>query len=117
SHVMLIRTDITSTATAICRAGVTGFSPYTTLFRSKRQAGLRLDNSEGAYAVLASGHRAIAPGNFQGSALVQRVTSRTMPPPASSKKLNDPQIGIRMACVQQGRNDGQHWAFVTPKRP
>src|SRR5437870_932488 len=67
---------------------------------NKRQAGLRLDNSEGAYAVLASGHRAIAPGNFQGSALVQRITSRTMPPPASGKKLTDRQIGILRAWVQ-----------------
>src|SRR5438067_2816761 len=58
----------------------------------QRQAGLRLDLSEGAYAKLAGGNRAVVPGDLKASALVKRTGDRSMPPVYSGKKLSDAQI-------------------------
>ncbi len=52
------------------------------------QAGLRLDVREDATKTLASGERAIVPGNLAKSELVQRISSVgpiQMPPPDSHK--------------------------------
>src|SRR5437762_3415978 len=39
----------------------------------KRQAGLRLDTPEGAYAALASGRRALIPGDTHPGELLERI--------------------------------------------
>src|SRR5438876_9677761 len=82
-----------------------------------RKAGLRLDTAEGAYAKQASGNLAVVPGNLNSSALFARVTSKTMPPPDSGKKLTAAQFATLKTWIQQGAKYGKHWAFVTPIRP
>ncbi|MGV3721531.1 MAG: DUF1549 domain-containing protein, partial [Actinomycetota bacterium] len=88
-----------------------GFDP------GKRAAGLRLDTAEGATAALASGHRAVVPGNAQQSELVARVTAKTMPPPGNPKRLSDKEIDLLRRWVTQGAKYARHWAFVPPTRP
>jgi len=88
-----------------------GFDP------GKRVVGLRLDTAEGATAVLASGHRAIVPGNAERSELVKRVAAKTMPPPGSRKQLSEKEIDILRRWVAQGAKYAKHWAYVTPTRP
>lgn len=83
----------------------------------KRQAGLRLDTAEGAYAKLASGNVAVVPGKMKESALVERVTGHTMPPPDFRKKLTEAQIHTLQRWVAQGGKYAPHWSFVAPKRP
>src|SRR4051812_6682423 len=58
----------------------------------KRQAGLRLDDPKVALAELASGSRAIVPGQPDESELIARIDSDDptliMPPPKTGKPLN-----------------------------
>ena len=58
---------------------------------SSREAGLRLDQREGALALLDSGSHAIKPGNLKNSELWNRVTTKDeslkMPPLESGRKL------------------------------
>lgn len=82
-----------------------------------RKAGLRLDTPDGATAKLPSGNFAIVPGKPNESTLTLRVTTRTMPPPNSGKKLTDAQIETLRRWVEQGAKYEQHWAFVPPQRP
>lgn len=85
-----------------------------------RQAGLRLDSSDGAYKKLDSTHTAVMPGSLEKSELYHRITSpdsRKMPPPASGKKLTPRQIETLKEWILQGGKYGAHWAFVPPRRP
>ena len=86
-----------------------------------RQAGLRLDQREGAYMLLPSGHRAIVPGKPQASALIQRIDANfaalRMPPPGSQKTLTAPERQLLHRWIAQGAIYKPHWAFVTPVRP
>ena len=62
---------------------------------NKREAGLRLDTEEGAYAALKEtpNAHAIVPGNPSKSEVVKRLEStddsERMPPPSSNLKLSD----------------------------
>jgi hypothetical protein len=87
---------------------------------NKRQAGLRLDTPQGAYAKLASGFFAVVPGKPKESELTERITSNSpihMPPDYSAKKLTPGQIKILTQWIAQGAKYQPHWSFVKPVRP
>lgn len=87
----------------------------------KRQAGLRLDVSEGAYAVLESGSAAIVPGNLEASELWKRINSTdpdlVMPPPATKKTMSDADRQTLKLWIEQGAPYQKHWAFEPPVLP
>jgi len=78
-----------------------------------RQAGLRLDQKDSAYA------QAIDPGKPDQSELIKRITSKDpavrMPPPASSaKSLTAAEVATLREWIQEGAEYKPHWAFVAP---
>lgn len=79
-----------------------------------READLRLDTADGAMRDL-GGYHAIAPGDPEASALVDRITSddefMQMPPPDSGLKLTKVQIELLTKWVREGAEYEQHWAF------
>lgn len=83
-----------------------------------RQAGLRFDRRESAIAMLASGSRAIVPGDIRSSTLVQRILSidpdEEMPPKTSGKFLSRLQKEILIRWVEQGAKYEPHWAYLLP---
>ena len=87
---------------------------------NKRQAGLRLDTEEGAYAALKDdpSHHVIVPGDPLASALYARITnsdtSELMPPPSSNLSLNEREIEIIKKWIEQGAKYKKHWAFIPP---
>jgi hypothetical protein len=89
----------------------------------KRQAGLRLDNEEGAFKALNSNpnHFAIVKGNAEESILLKRVFSEDalfqMPPPESNLVLTDDEKNMLKKWIEQGAEYKQHWAFTPPKKP
>ena len=89
----------------------------------KRQAGLRLDNEEGAFKALNSNpnHFAIVKGNAEESILLKRIFSEDalfqMPPPESNLVLTDDEKNILKKWIDQGAEYKQHWAFTPPKKP
>lgn len=87
---------------------------------SKRQAGLRLDKAEGAIAKLASGQRAVTPGQVKTSALLARLVAKPpllMPPASTGKTLKPQQIAILRRWIAQGAHYAPHWAYISPQRP
>ncbi len=85
--------------------------------KAKREAGLRLDTSEGAQAKLDSGSVAINPISPDQSELVIRILATDdaiMPPHESGKKLTTAQKEMLKAWVQQGARYDKHWAFIAP---
>ncbi len=86
----------------------------------KRQAGLRLDTRDGAYARSAAGERAVVPGKPAESELIRRITSvgaLKMPPNGSGKRLQPSEIETLKRWVSQGAVYAPHWAFQAPVRP
>ena len=87
----------------------------------KRQAGLRLDQREGAYARSAGGVSAVVPGRPAQSRLVRRITSTgalKMPPDGTGKRLFPADIAILRRWVVEGAVYAPHWAFqVKPVLP
>lgn len=84
------------------------------------QAGLRLDMHAGAVKMLASGHRAIVPGDAAKSELVARISSTgplQMPPADSHKTLSADEKRTLMRWIAEGAQYKPHWAFVAPVRP
>ncbi len=82
---------------------------------SSRMANLRLDNREGALAV-------ITPGDPAKSKLIARVApakpALLMPPTRSHKApLTPAEVDLLRRWIAEGANWGQHWAFVKPTRP
>jgi len=87
---------------------------------NKRQAGLRLDNGDGAIQKLPSGAFAVVAGKPDHSGIMQRMLAKDalqMPPASSGKILSPKQIAVLRAWITQGAKYGTHWAFVSPKRP
>ncbi|QDH80906.1 DUF1553 domain-containing protein [Echinicola soli] len=90
---------------------------------NKREAGLRLDTEEGAYAALKDdpSQHVIVPGEPEASLVFQKITSENpaelMPPPASNLKLNPDEIAILKKWIEQGAVYEPHWAFVPPEKP
>jgi Protein of unknown function (DUF1549)/Planctomycete cytochrome C len=78
-----------------------------------RQAGLRLDQKDSAYA------QAIDPGKPDQSELMKRITSKDptyrMPPPtASAKPLTAAEVATLREWILEGAEFKPHWAFVAP---
>ena len=84
-----------------------------------RQAGLRLDSREDALKELASGMRAIIPGNRGESELITRIFEKDpdviMPPPESNHVLTHDQKKILNDWVAKGAEYQPHWAYVPPE--
>ena len=80
-----------------------------------RQAGLRLDTFEGA-----TDSAAISPGDLEGSALIDRVTTDDedlrMPPADHGDSLTDDQIKLLKQWILEGGDYETHWSFVVPQK-
>ncbi len=85
------------------------------------QAGLRLDNREGAVKLLASGHTAIVPAKPALSEVINRIFTKNggivMPPLSANKALKPAEQQIIKRWIAQGAEYKQHWAFIKPLRP
>ena len=104
----------------------------------KRQAGLRLDTREGAFAPLpeprdssvqpaapapagANPRYAIVPKHPEQSLLVRRIYAAhpdsVMPPSDSHLSLSDFEKKLLVRWIEQGAAWKEHWAFIAPVRP
>lgn len=85
-----------------------------------RQAGLRLDTQEGAYADH-DGSRAVVPGKPEASSLIERILSKdpdlVMPPPKTGHKLTETQRETLARWIKAGAKYDQHWSFKPLVRP
>lgn len=90
---------------------------------NKREAGLRLDVAEAAFAALkeSPGKFAIVPNDAGKSEIYHRITTNDpeemMPPPSSNLKLLPEEIALIKKWIEQGAKYEPHWAFVSPKKP
>ena len=90
---------------------------------AKRQAKLRLDMQENAYATLPEnpGSVAIDPGDPDGSEVFHRILSSDpeymMPAPESHLTLSAREKAILIKWIKDGARYKPHWAFVKPQRP
>lgn len=88
----------------------------------KREAGLRLDTAEGAYAALqeSKGKHGIVPGKSEESEVYLRIMSEDptlmMPTPESNLKLSDEEKLLIKKWIDQGAEYESHWAFIVPKK-
>ena len=88
--------------------------------KNTREADLRLDVPEGAFAER-DGGQAIVPGKPEESLLWQRITisdpDEVMPPPDSHLKLNDQEKQLIRQWIAEGAKYEEHWALIAPQRP
>src|SRR4029078_6432186 len=89
-----------------------------------RQANLRLDMSESAYAergAPARPRRPIVPGDPDNSELIRRVTNPNptarMPPQSTHKTLSEKQIALLRTWIDQGAKYKPHWAYIPVVKP
>ena len=87
----------------------------------QRKAGLRLDSETDARRKLASGIRAIVPGETATSELVRRIEAsdpdEIMPPKEHGKPLSAQQRTLLKRWIEQGAPWEGHWSYITPSRP
>lgn len=87
---------------------------------NERQAGLRLDTREGATEDL-GGYAAIAAGEPEASALIERVTSDDpdlrMPPAGKGQPFSEAEIALLRNWIAQGATYDTHWSYTVPTRP
>jgi hypothetical protein len=87
----------------------------------QRQAGLRLDQREGATTKLESGKVGIVAGKWSDSEIIARLTTNNvdlkMPPPSSGKKVSPEQIATLKRWIDEGAEYKPHWSFVAAVRP
>src|SRR3546814_289998 len=87
-----------------------------------READLRLDLEESAYAALKEmpEAHAIVPGKPGESMVYMRIVSDDpdlqMPPPSSNLKLSEYEIKIIEKWIKQGAEYEKHWAFLPPEK-
>lgn len=87
-----------------------------------READLRLDTEEGAFAALGEkkDHFAIVAGDLDKSQLYHRITSddpdELMPPPESNLSLSAYEVQLLGKWIKQGAEWKEHWAFIKPKK-
>jgi hypothetical protein len=85
-----------------------------------READLRLDQKEAAFAVRDE-TAAIVAGDLAASELWNRISSEDestmMPPPDSNKSLTKKEIDLIKRWIEQGAEWTDHWSFVTPDSP
>ncbi len=91
---------------------------------NKRQASLRLDIADSAFAPLkeTQGAFAIVAGKPEESELFKRISSEDptyqMPTPESHLGvLNEREIALIKKWIAQGARYERHWAFIAPKKP
>lgn len=88
--------------------------------KAKQKAGLRLDQSTAAYAMLpeSPGKVAIAPGKVKKSEVFHRIISSDpdykMPTPASHLDLSAREKAYLIKWIEEGAVYQPHWAFVKP---
>ncbi len=86
-----------------------------------REAGLRLDQEEAAFAQLESGGQAFTKGNLTKSSAWQRIISDDpdfqMPPPSSHLSLSSHDKALIAKWIEQGAKWKRHWAFIPPIQP
>ncbi len=88
-----------------------------------REAGLRLDTEDGAFAALGEDkdHHAIVPGIPDSSTILDRLTTdnpdEIMPPPASNLTVTEYEVALIRRWIEQGAQWKKHWAFTKPERP
>ncbi|MCP4505201.1 MAG: hypothetical protein GY826_02260, partial [Fuerstiella sp.] len=86
-----------------------------------REAGLRLDISDGATSPLDSGDTAVIPGDSGGSALIARVATDDsdliMPPGDEEDPLSPKEVERLRRWVDQGAVWMQHWSYNRIERP
>ena len=88
---------------------------------NKREADLRLDTEEGAFAALgeSKNRHAIKAGSLNGSEVYHRIIStdpdELMPPPDSKLSLTDYEVALINQWIIQGAEWKPHWAFIPPK--
>lgn len=84
-----------------------------------RQAGLRLDDAAAATTALASGGRAIVPGDPEQSGVLSRVCSadgdEVMPPPPA-RRLTKAEIDVLRRWIAAGALYARHWSHQPPAR-
>lgn len=91
--------------------------------QAKREAGLRLDEAEAAYAALPDhpDKVAITPRSLRHSEVFHRITSESedlmMPPPSSELHLTAKEKAILVKWIKEGAVYKPHWAFTPPSRP
>jgi hypothetical protein len=87
---------------------------------SSRKAGMRLDQSEFAYAAHGEFGPAIVPGKPDRSPLVRRIEAtdpkERMPPPEAHKTLTGEQVALLRRWIAEGAKYEPHWAFISPQR-
>ena len=85
-----------------------------------RQANLRLDTREGAFADR-GGYRLIIPGNASESRLYQRMSHAEavarMPPPMAERRPAPEDVETIRRWIDQGAEWSSHWAYEPPVRP
>ncbi|HEX6849684.1 MAG TPA: PSD1 and planctomycete cytochrome C domain-containing protein [Chitinophagaceae bacterium] len=87
----------------------------------QRQANLRLDIADSAFAVLkeSPGMFAIVPGKPDQSQVYHRIitedTAERMPPPSSNLVLSEYEIKLIQKWIKQGAEYKPHWAFIAPR--
>ena len=87
-----------------------------------REAGLRLDIKEGAFAMLDSIERshALVAGDLNNSLLFQRIRSDDpdfmMPPPDSKLEMSEYEVSLVKKWIDQGAEWKPHWAFIPPRK-
>ncbi len=87
-----------------------------------REAGLRLDTKDGAYAALQNDKNkfALKAGHLKKSEVFHRIISEDpdlmMPPPESNLSLTDKEKAIIVRWIEQGAEYKPHWAFVKPEK-
>ena len=85
-----------------------------------REAGLRLDTKEGAYAAIGEhlDRYAIVPGDIEASRLVYKINTQdpeqVMPPPSSNLSLSEYEKQILTKWIEQGAVWKDHWSFIPP---
>ncbi|NJK82850.1 MAG: DUF1549 domain-containing protein, partial [Saprospiraceae bacterium] len=88
---------------------------------AQREANLRLDTPEGAYAALKehANRHAIIPYQLQQSEVWRRINSEDetelMPPPTSNLHLTPSDIALIGKWIEQGAVYQPHWAFTPPQ--
>lgn len=86
-----------------------------------READLRLDTEEGAFAALTEnpGHYALVGGSLKKSEIYHRIYQADpelmMPPPESNLALNEVEKALITRWIDQGAEWKDHWAFIPPQ--
>ena len=86
-----------------------------------RQAGLRLDTPEGAFATLESGHAAFVAGKPGSSEAIVRLLAEdpeiVMPTPESKLTVEPREIALLVKWLEQGAEWKDHWAWLPIASP